>query len=286
MARVGSRVLALLVDGVLQLLLTVLLVVAGFAVSVGRSLSDALVEAMVTGCVVVVFVGYPVLFETLNDGRTPGKLAVGLRVVRDDGGPVSARQALTRALVGVAVEWPGLVLPLVTWVASAATTLADHRGRRLGDLAAGTMVVHERTPAAGAPVPGVPPRLAGWARTLDLTRVDDALALAVRQLLGRGPQISAPAGERLAAALWAEVLTVVSPAPPPGTPPWLGLGAVLAERNARAAHRLASTRAVTAALWPELTPVTGAPPAVRQAAPVPAQRTGPGATDSPPSSVR
>ena len=74
-------------------------------------------------------------------------------MVRDDGGPIRFRHALTRALVGVALEWPGLILPLVTWVVSLGTMLSARSGKRLGDLAAGTIVIHERTPAAWGWVP-------------------------------------------------------------------------------------------------------------------------------------
>ena len=56
--------------------------------------------------VVAVTVGVPTVVETLTRGRTLGKLALGLRVVRDDGGPITARHALTRALVGVRRDLP------------------------------------------------------------------------------------------------------------------------------------------------------------------------------------
>ena len=58
----------------------------------------------------LVFLGYPVAMETLTRGRTLGKMALGLRVVRDDGGPITFRQALVRGLVGLALERPGLFL--------------------------------------------------------------------------------------------------------------------------------------------------------------------------------
>ncbi|GAA4450547.1 hypothetical protein GCM10023170_036480 [Phytohabitans houttuyneae] len=252
-ARVGSRVLALLVDIAVQLMLAVaLLVIAAMVLSTAPVVDAALEGALFTLGAVLVLVGYPTLCETFNGGRTVGKLAVGLRVVRDDGGPVRFRHALTRSLVGVAVEWPGLVLPLVTWVASLATMLANPRGKRLGDLAAGTMVIHDRTPAAWGWVPGMPPPLAGWASTLDLTGLDDDLALAVRHFLARGHGLSEPERSRLGQSLAAEILARTTPPPPPGVPGWAYLAAVLAERHRRAAHRLARARAATAALWPGL----------------------------------
>jgi uncharacterized RDD family membrane protein YckC len=271
-ARVGSRVLALLVDIAVQLALAlVLLVAVAIALSAAPVVDAALEGALFTVGAVLVLVGYPTVCETLTGGRTVGKLAVGLRVVRDDGGPVRFRHALTRSLVGVAVEWPGLVLPLVTWVASLATTMANPRGKRLGDLAAGTMVIHERTPASWGWVPGMPPPLIGWAAALDLTGLDDDLALAVRHFLARGHGLAEPERSRLGQALAAEVAAATTPPPPRGVPGWAYLAAVLAERHRRAAHRLARARTVTAALWPGLTDTRrrGVPPQSRPLAPTP-----------------
>jgi uncharacterized RDD family membrane protein YckC len=258
-ARVGSRVLALLLDIVAQAV-TLVMLLAGAAIVVSLAVpfaDEALMSGVFTACVALVLVGYPVLWETLSRGRTVGKLALGLRVVRDDGGPIQFRHALTRSLVSVAVEWPGLVLPLVTWVASLATMLAHPRGKRLGDLAAGTIVIHERTPAAWGWVPAMPPALTGWAATLDLTGLDDDLALAVRHFLARGHRLVEPQRSRLGQSLAAEVAAATTPPPPPGIPGWAYLAAVLAERHRRAAHRLARARAVTSTLWPGLAAPTG-----------------------------
>ncbi|MDW5329886.1 RDD family protein [Plantactinospora sp. KLBMP9567] len=279
-ARLGSRVLALLVDVLVQITLAVILLsCAGILLSslVGPGLLDgAALRGLQTVGVVLILVGYPVACETLNSGRTVGKLAVGLRVVRADGGRVGFRQALTRSLVGVAVEWPGLVLPLLTWAVGVTVMLTDPRGRRLGDLAAGTLVIHDRSPAGTGYVPTMVPPLAGWAAALDLTRLDDGLALAVRQLLSRTSTLTRDARRRLTRSLWAEVAAVTSPPPPPGLPEWAYLAAVLAERHMRARQRLVGTRSVTSTLWPELAapavevpgfaPVRPAAPALAQSA--------------------
>ncbi|MFU8870515.1 RDD family protein [Micromonospora sp. SL4-19] len=270
-ARLGSRVLALLIDLVAQvavaLLLGAVLMVALLALP-REAVDAALWGALQTVLVILVLVGYPVLMERFAGGRTLGKLAVGLRVVRADGGPVGVGQSLTRALVGVAVEWPGLVLPLLSWVASVTVMLTDPRGRRLGDLVAGTLVVHTRGAGTWRPVPPAVPPLLGWAGMLDLTRLDDGLALAVRQYLGRVDQLAEPDRTRLGRELWAEVAALTSPPPPWAAPEAAYLAAVLAERSRRAAYRLGRTRAVTATLWPELAPPPTAPaPAVPPAPP-------------------
>ncbi|MGW5667606.1 RDD family protein [Micromonospora sp. NPDC003776] len=253
-ARLGSRVLALLIDLLAQLVVALLLS-AVLSVLLLLVLPDAaLAGALQTVLLVLVLVGYPVLMERFVGGRTLGKLAVGLRVVRADGGPVGVGQSLTRALVGVAVEWPGLVLPLLSWAASVTVMLSDPRGRRLGDLVAGTLVVHTRGVGAFRPLPPAVPPLLAWAHTLDLTRLDDGLALAVRQYLGRVHQLAEPHRSLLGRGLWAEVAARTSPPPPWAAPEPAYLAAVLAERHRRAAHRLGRTRAVTATLWPELAP--------------------------------
>jgi len=269
-ARVGSRVVALLLDVIIEVV-ALLVLVPAVLVTVEAKVGfadDALLQGLTIACFVLVIVGYPVACETLSSGRTLGKLALGLRVVRDDGGPIRFRHALTRTLVGVAVEWPGLILPLIGWVTSLATMLASPRGKRIGDFAAGTIVIHERSPAAWGWVPGMPPVLAGWATTLDLTGLSDDLALAVRHFLARGHGLAEPQRSRLGQALAAEVAAATTPHPPPGVPGWAYLAAVLAERHRRAAHRLARARAVTARLWPELAVTTPHPhvPAYRPAA--------------------
>ncbi|WP_245675388.1 RDD family protein [Micromonospora halophytica] len=296
-ARLGSRVLALLLDIVAQAVLTLLLAILLSTLAVpllpSGLVDGAFFEGLATVFLVFALVGYPVLFERFCHGRTPGKMAVGLRVVSVDGGPVGLRQSLTRALVGVAVEWPGLVLPLLSWVAGVTVMLTDRRGRRLGDLVAGTMVVHTRTTRSWRPTPMIIPPLVGWAATLDLTRMDDALALAVRQYLTRAHGFAEPSRTRLAQGLWSEMAAVTSPPPPRGVPEQLLLATVLAERNRRGSLRLRRTRAVTATLWPELNPapqltptprLTPASAAVPGSAPnavrpsVPTARTGPPAT--------
>lgn len=292
-ARLGSRVLALLIDLVVQaglallLLLGLLLLVSRLPVGV---VDEALFDALRTVLVVAVLVGYPVLMERFVRGRTVGKLAVGLRVVRADGGPVGVGQSLTRALVGVAVEWPGLVLPLVSWAASLTVMLTDPRGRRLGDLVAGTLVVHTRGAGIWRPVPLAVPPLVGWAQTLDLSRLDDGLALAARQYLGRLHQLVEPDRARLGRGLWTEVAAVVSPPPPWPAPETVYLAAVLAERHRRAVLRLRRTRAVTATLWPELAapppapvPIPAAPPGpLRPAVPTQGVRPEPADAERPP----
>ncbi|NUR31973.1 MAG: RDD family protein [Catenulispora sp.] len=244
-----------MIDILIQIMLFfVLWVVVGIATLAAGFGDAALASAVGVVIIVVVFVGHQAIWETLTAGRTPGKYAVGLRVVRDDGGPVQFRHALVRALIGAAVEWPGLLMPVVTWVAAIGTMVVNPQGKRLGDLAAGTLVIHERSPATWGWIPATPPPLAAWASTLDLTGLDDELALAVRHFLSRSRQLKEPFRTRLGMVLATEVMAKTTPPPPPQTPGWAYLAAVLGERHRRSAARLAAARATHASLWPELFP--------------------------------
>ncbi|WP_307803782.1 RDD family protein [Micromonospora echinofusca] len=272
-AQLGSRMLARLIDLVAQVAIFVTLSTATPIVILLLSQtglvtpSEDLFRATTILMVVVTVVGYPVALETLTRGRTVGKLALGLRVVRDDGGPIRFRQALTRGLVGAAIEWPGLIAPPLTWLGSVWAMAVSRQGRRLGDHAAGTLVIHERSPQRWGRMPLMPPGLAAWAGTLDLAGLDDDLALAVRHFLVRVPELREPARGLLTQRLMAEVAAVVRPAPPPGVPPWAYLAAVHAERHRRARHRLAAVRHRSAAVWPTPGGPAGVP--AQRAAPVP-----------------
>jgi len=265
-ARLGSRVLARLIDIVIQLVLVyALLILLGLltllAAAVGLVEPDfAVIEIMYIVVVVAAFIGYPVVLETLTRGRTMGKLVVGLRVVRDDGGPVTFRHALSRGLVGVAIEWPGFIGAPLTWLATIWTMIASPQSKRIGDHVAGTIVIHERTPAAWGWVPQMPPGLDGWAATLDLAGLDDDLGLAVRHFLARNRQIREPARTQLGQRLAREVAAVTNPPPPENTPGWAYLAAVHAERHRRAIRQLAAVRSRAATVWPDLAAAT-APPA-------------------------
>jgi uncharacterized RDD family membrane protein YckC len=278
-ARLGSRMLARLIDLVVQAVVfyvafTGLLLVLGLMASTGLFAVDFnLARFLFLVTLVAVVLGYPVVMETLTRGRTMGKYVMGLRVVRDDGGPIAFRQAVTRGLVSAAIEFPGLLAPPVTWLASIWTMLASPQSKRVGDHAAGTVVIHERTPSAWGWVPSMPPGLAGWAATLDLAGLDDDLALSVRHFLARNRQLREPARTQLGLALAKEVAAVTNPPPPMGTPGWAYLAAVHAERHRRAMGQLAKVRTRAATVWPELTAAAAAP-SVSRTAWIPSSRRG------------
>ena len=264
-ARVGSRGLALLIDICVQVLfalLLIIIVVIGASTLPDGVADGAFMQAAFTVSVILVFIAYPTIAETLTNGRSPGKRALGLRVVRVDGGPIRLRHALTRTLVGAAVEWPGLLFPPLTWAVALTTMIFARQGRRLGDQAAGTLVIHERSPAPWGWVPSMPPQLAAWAAELDLSGLDDQLALAARHYLARAGEIRQPQNGRFAQSLAQEIAEKIAQQPPLGTPPWMFLSAVLAERRRRAGSRVHTTRALTQRIWPGFGRLEWAQPAV------------------------
>ncbi|MFF4764179.1 RDD family protein [Streptomyces sp. NPDC001292] len=229
-ARLPSRALAVLLD--LAVTVMVYIVVSLALLASTASLDEAARIAVSIATFLLVLVGGPIAVETLSHGRSLGKLACGLRVVRDDGGPIRFRHALVRGAIGV-VE-----ILLTVGVVACIASLVSARGRRLGDVFAGTLVVRERVPSGQATaVPPPPPWLAGRFSALDLSAVPDGLWLAVRQYLTRmqhlEPQVAWSMAERLAADLAARTGT---PAPR-DVPPAMYLAAVLQERQAREAQR-------------------------------------------------
>lgn len=230
LAKLASRSLALALDLVVQLGL----LVAGTLVAAGAfaAVDDTLAAALGLAFAVAVILGYPVAVETATGGRSLGKLALGLRVIREDGGPIRFRHALVRGLLGVVEVW------LTFGAAALVSSLASKNGRRLGDVLAGTVVVRERVPSQGAPVTAMPAPLAGWAVGLDLSGLPDDLALAARQFLARREELAPAVRESLGDRLAASVAATTAPAPPPGTPSWAYLAAVLAERRRRELERM------------------------------------------------
>ncbi|MCP2335302.1 RDD family protein [Actinomadura rupiterrae] len=235
-ARLASRGCALLLDLMIQaLVLDFALILVSLVGTVADNAWAVGLSILVTA---LVLVGYPCIFETLTRGRTLGKLAVGLRVVADDGGPVRFRQAFVRALAGVIEFWTFYGAPALL------TSLFNRRGKRLGDLFAGTLVIQERVSAAGmyGPVAWMPPFLAGWGRTLELSRLPDELAMTARQYLARFWELLPEVRDSLGERITEQVFAVVGPPPSPGIRPEILLSAVLAERRHREEQRLARQR--------------------------------------------
>jgi len=201
LAGLGSRFLALCVDIAVQLGV----VLAGFVIFLiigalagpernplnvrEAAVADSFLIALGAIAGFILFFGYFIIFDLLWNGQSPGKRALGLRVVRDGGFPVDAGASVTRNLVRV-VE-----MSLGFYVISAVVTLISPENKRLGDLAAGTIVVRDDA--------AVIPTLATIVREEAAT--DDGLDLADRalidQYLARRANLDPLAAQTIAAAL-------------------------------------------------------------------------------------
>ncbi|MEI7032511.1 RDD family protein [Streptomyces pratensis] len=231
-ARLPSRALASAID--LAVTLTVFLLMSVVLGIASVSLDEAAVAAIGVASFLLVLIGGPVAVETLSHGRSLGKLACGLRVVRDDGGPIRFRHALVRGAMG-------LVEILMTFGAVASiASLVSARGRRLGDVFAGTLVVRERVAASGrsVAVPPPPPWLIGRFSRLDLSAVPDELWLSIRQYLTRMQQLDPGVGRSVAEGLAGELVRRTGATPPQGVPAAAFLAGVVHERQVRDARRV------------------------------------------------
>jgi uncharacterized RDD family membrane protein YckC len=187
LAGLGSRFMALLLDSILQGLIVAAAAVLGYAL-----LSDVGAVIVLSAGLLFAYLVYDVAFEVRGGGRTPGKRAVGLRVVRDGGGSVGLRASLIRNVIR-------LVEATLFYVPAVISILATRSNQRLGDLAAGTLVVREPKAAALAPPgPTVPAdAFASW----DATAVGEAEIAAVRAFLQRREELRPAARRTLAAQL-------------------------------------------------------------------------------------
>lgn len=140
LAGLGSRMIAAVVDAVI---LGLIVLIVGFGASqlaIGGAGGGIVMQALATILISVVVLGYLVGFEALNEGRTPGKRLVGIRVVTTDGDSIGFLAAFLRNLLRV-VDF----LPAV-FIAGSATILLTKSNQRIGDLTANTIVIRERLP--------------------------------------------------------------------------------------------------------------------------------------------
>lgn len=209
LAGVGSRCAAAALDLILKAVLIVAFVLVGNAALGGSSYWDAIAIASVF----LVLFAYDVLFETLAGGRTPGKRALGLRVLLAEGESVGLRASAVRNLLRFVDEYlllfaPGIISILVT-----------RRNQRLGDLAANALVVRDRAPAdvsrrlakKAAPAGTGParPDLAAW----DVSAVTVDELATVHQFLERRAALTRESRMRLAGQLAERLRGKVAGAP-------------------------------------------------------------------------
>lgn len=138
LAGVGSRFLAVAVDSLLQAAIGFVLLFVAIGVFTALRTGGTWIAAFAIIGGFLVFYGYFAAFEAFWHGQTPGKRLVGLRVLSASGRPIRIDEALLRNLLRVVDQLPGV------YAVGIVAVLASKRSQRLGDLAAGTVVVHEK----------------------------------------------------------------------------------------------------------------------------------------------
>jgi uncharacterized RDD family membrane protein YckC len=220
----------------------VMVVLFTFAFQLG--IDDAMLQAIGVAGLVLFIVVIPTAVELLSHGKSLGKLAIGARIVRDDGGAIGFRHAFIRALSNVFDTF------LTFGAVGAIVGLLNGKAKRMGDLIAGTYSQNERVSKAVAPVYGVPAQLLEWSRTADVAKMPDALARRVAQFLAQAPRLTPVSRDRLSRELANEVSVFVSPLPT--TDAELFIAAVAALRRDREFAALELEKAGLARLSPVL----------------------------------
>lgn len=228
-ATVGVRLLSAVIDYAIYAVGLVLSIITWATLGPGASdeTSTAAAFTQISLLLVLWSVAVPLAVEVLSRGRSAGRLVTGCRVVRDDGGAIRLRHSLVRTLVAVVEVWLTGATPAL------GACIITRRGKRLGDLLAGTYVVNERAGSEDAPPLLMPPELAQWAQEADIRSVPGDVALAARTFLQRASSMHPAARASLGSHLVERVLPLVAPAPPAGTHPERFLAAVLCERRDR-----------------------------------------------------
>ena len=201
------RAAGAMIDFVAYFGLWLLILLAVFSPLVSGFLDEASAKAVTLTALVFCLVIAPTAVETLTQGKSLGKLAVGARIVRDDGGSIGLRHAFIRSLTGV-LE----VFSTFGGIASI-TALLNGRAKRIGDLLAGTYSQNERVSKITPPVYGVPAELLGWAAIADVARIPDGLSRRIAQFLRQASRLTPDARDRLSRSLAAEASVFVSPLP-------------------------------------------------------------------------
>src|SRR5690625_2331565 len=170
------RVVGVLMDAALYAMVVGTLAVR---LTYAVELNEAQFATLMVTSIALIMVILPTVVETLSRGRSLGKLATGIRIVRDDGGPIRFRHAVVRALTGIGELW------LTAGGVAIICSLVTRRGKRVGDVLAGTYALRVRGAERRSLPLVMPPELAEWAATADIAALPDAVALTARRFLDR-----------------------------------------------------------------------------------------------------
>ncbi|HEY1428050.1 MAG TPA: RDD family protein, partial [Candidatus Tumulicola sp.] len=215
LAGLGSRFLAVAVDQAIQIAILVAILAALALIgshapppprheAMSEKLLNAIATAIVVFVVFAIFFGYFIAFEAFWNGQTPGKKLLGIRVVRDGGFPIDLGASVVRNLVRVGE------FALGYYAIAAASTILSSENKRLGDIAAGTLVVRDQRialpaerAAASEPVYGATRYLSGEERALIARFLERRDALSWERRKALAAQIAERVRERLPAEMQA-----------------------------------------------------------------------------------
>ncbi|MDO5720462.1 MAG: RDD family protein [Actinomycetaceae bacterium] len=197
---------------------------------------EAIAHVLIITIIVTGLLLYPVTMETLTRGRSIGKFIFGTRVVRDDMGPSGLQQAIVRHVIGIVEIW------MMSGTLGICAMLVTRKSRRLGDMAAGTVVIKERIPLKVQPPMPMPPHLQMWAHSADVASLPTGLALGIRQFIARRDSLHPQARNQLALHLARHAEQYVYPRPSGQVHPEDFLMAITAERARRDGLRIARNR--------------------------------------------
>lgn len=231
-AHYAARALSAGIDVVVYTIVYIaLFVCAGWLLSTARFEWDLITSSLAIMLTVLTTVAIPCTVELLMRGRSLGKLALGLRVVRDDGGAIGFRHALLRALL-----WQFEVLATGGSVA-ALVGLLSARSKRLGDMLAGTLAVSERAARPRHDQIVLHPHLYAWIPQADLSPLPAGLHHRIVQFLSSASQRTPASRHARAVELAEELNPYIAPAPPAGTTPEMFLAAVIVRTRSEYVER-------------------------------------------------
>jgi uncharacterized RDD family membrane protein YckC len=246
-AGLGSRTLAKMIDLLIQFFA---LFVALFLVGIVAFANESIAIVMIVVLLFLVFYGYGTILETWWNGRTVGKRLFGLRVITTEGGPVRFRHAAIRSIIGTI----DFFFPAPGGLIAVSFALLTKRSQRLGDLAAGTIVIRDRT-VIQAPVFFAPARGAeAIAPNLDTSLLDAAQYTLIREVLLRGNLLMPEARRDLIEELADRVAAQTGNERPPSLAGEHYLASVLHAHQARFIPNAPPARAV-----PPAPPAIGGP---------------------------
>jgi uncharacterized RDD family membrane protein YckC len=228
-AGLASRMGGVFLDTLVQAVLLVVVLLGAYGLGRLGVEFGGLAAAFLYVFLFLLLFGYPAAFETLWRGRTPGKAALGLRVVTIEGGPIRFRHAAIRSMLGLFDKY------VLNGIVGVLAILVTPRNQRFGDLVAGTIVLRERSGAAAPKaVHFVAPRGAeAYVAALDVSKLDHEDYGVVRSFLLRAATLSPAARAQLAGSLAASLTARLRTTPPPGMPAEVFLACVAAAHQAR-----------------------------------------------------